>query len=564
LSLTKTYLLSATGLFVSSDEGSTWTDMTSFIPVGVVINHISVAESDQDVALASCNGNTVMTTYDGGASWTIVTNGTFVTLAPSTKWIAGDIVEYDNPITGITAVLATSTGRFATLSSGDLNLTGNISKPIYSVYFDGEAGLAGSDGTVHMTLDSGATWTTLNGGAVLYGADGYPGKILGLFLNTTFEWIVVLGENGVWRSDDLGLTFTKTFSYEGCTGLAFDYRLPMQMWLSGARGVIARSENNGASWEMVRGNPLMESAAPVTSISTPNGSTVLFSEGDTLWQLADGEELALKTGDPDPKVFTAPNPGLTTCYTLTDCNGLRTPFYTDEDLSAYLGAVITFEEVDGVDIIPHPGCWQVTLSYFNCTNSATYLPDITVTSSVRTCSECKQEVCYRLTNCETPTELLAGNTLFADFVGKVIKICTLTGAGPECICYSVEEETDCSFSQDLQFDGVNLYYDPIPKEDCDCCLDTPVPVPEPIPYVQSRYVVRRDFSITDLSDCEIQAIERFSTMMERRMMWLRLGIASVKPPLNQMASAEIKFRLSQLARLPVSGLCEDESPCGCC
>jgi hypothetical protein len=553
---------------VSSDNGATWVDMTASVPAGIVVNNLVVSSTNPSVAVALCDSNTVIYTEDAAVSWSYVTTGTFVAMSLTERWTLGQVISYDSPISNIEAILCTASGRVARLSGGSLNLVGDVGLPTWSLYFDGASGVAGTDGKVHLTEDSGVTWTTLNGGGTLYGADGYPGKIIGLHLNAANEWIVAAGEHGAWRSGNLGATFVKTLSLES-TDLAFDRRRPMDMWVSGDRGILMRSGNNGASWEMVRGNPLMPSALPVAAISTPNGETVLFSEGRLLSQWHGGSERVLLDSDPVTHVISAPDPNVPICYTLTDCNGIQAPFYTEEDLSAYVGQVVTFQEAGGPTPIEHPGCWSVTESFFNCSGSQGYISDVTVTSVVRTCEECKTDVCYRLTSCdENPSQLVAGNTLFADFVGKVIKICTVDAGGdPVCTCYMVEvevEEGDCSFSNDIPFDGVTLYYDSVPREDCDCCLETPPPDPLVPPYQQVRYTIPKDFSQSTMTDCEITAARAYASLMERRMMWMRLGLASVKPPMMQMAAAEVRFRLAEFARLPSSGECDDETPCGCC
>lgn len=551
---------------MSSDNGATWVDISSLIPDGLVINNLILSDDDANVVIALCKANTVIYSEDAGTTWSYVTAGTFVALSLTEEWTLGQITSYDSLTSNIEAILVTSTGIVAHLSAGSLDIRGGIGSPTYSVYFDGIAGVAGTNGKVYFTEDAGVTWRALNNNSVLYGVDGSPGKILGLYLNEDNGWIVATGEHGTWRSGDLGVTFIKTLSLES-TDLAFDKRRPMDMWVSGIRGTIVRSGNNGASWESVRGNLLMGTALPVAALSTRNGSTVLFSEGSLLSQWYEGAERVLLNSDPVLHIISAPDPGLVNCFTLTDCDGIRPPFYTDEDISVYVGTTVMFQEVTGPGptLVDHPGCWAVTPSFFNCIGSPGYLPDIIVTSSVRSCSECKADVCYILTNCENQTQNIVTNSFLDLFLGKVIKICKDEAGIVQCECWSVElAETGCSFAVDIEFNGVDLYYDPIPKEDCDCCLDTPAPDPIIPPYQQVRYNVPKDFSQTTISDCEIAAATLYASLMERKMMWKRLGLMSVKPPLIQLAKSEIKFRLAEFARLPTSGECNDETPCGCC
>jgi len=559
----KTYALTADSLFVSSDNGATWTDMTSSIPAGIVINNLAVSDSNTDVAIGLCKANTVIYTLDAGVTWSYVTTGTFVTLSLTEEWTVGQIISFDGYIE---AILSTASGIIARYSSGNLDIIGNVRNPVYSLYFDGTSGIAGTDGKIFASIDSGSTWAALNGGEVLYGEEGYPGKIFGLYLNKANGWIVAAGENGTWRSGDFGVTFIKTFSLQS-TDLAFDKRRPMDMWVSGSRGTLARSSNNGASWDIVRGNSMMEGALPITAISTTNGSTVLFSEGLLLSQWFEGTERALLNGNIVSHIIAAPDPGVVNCFTLTDCDGIQAPFYTDEDLSAYVGAVVSFQEVTGPGptLVDHPGCWQVTPSFFNCIGSIGYIPDVIITNSLRSCSDCKSKVCYLLTNCENQIQNVVTNALLALFVGKIIKICKVEEGVVNCQCWSVEiAETGCSFAHDIEFNGVDLYYDTIPKEDCDCCLDTPAPDPIVPPYQQVRYTLAKDFSQSTMTSCEVTAATSYANLMERTMMWKRLGIMSVKPPLIQMAVSEIRFRLAEFGRFPTSGECNDETPCGCC
>jgi len=561
------YALTATGLFTSSTNGSTWEDKTSSIPTGVVINTIAVYDGSGLIAVAMCKNNTVMSTVDGGTTWFVITTGTFRTLSSTEEWVTGQVTAYAGSGIPVEAIIATASGRVAKVALDQVNLVGIVGEDVSAIYFDGDYGVAGGySGKIHVTFDAGGTWLGANGGLALYGQN-YPGKVVGLYCDFLSGFIVVAAQNGVWRSSDGGVSFSHNF-LGSFTSFAFDKRLPMSMWLAGDRGLLVRSENNGVSWSVVRGNLLMESAIPVSAISTNNGETLLFAEGRVLSQWRNGVEESLLDTDPVHHLISAPDPNIPVCYTLTDCDGMRSPFYTDEDLDQYVGQVVTFLEVTGPGptTVDHPGCWRVTKSLFNCTGSQGYLADVIILTSHVDCHACKKDPCYLLTNCDglAGGSFIAGNTLLADFVDQVIRICSVELGVTTCNCYTVTIEVrGCSFSNDIDFDGVSLYYEPTPRVDCECCADDPVP-PTPEPYVQVRYLNPKDFSTTDMSACEISATTSFANLMERKMMFMRLGLKSVEPPVDQMAIAGIRFKLMEFSRMPTSGLCIDKTACGCC
>ena len=118
-------------------------------------------------------------------------------------------------------------------------------------------------------------------------------------------------------------------------------------------------------------------------------------------------------------------------YRLDSCNNSEPlTLFTSQDISAYVGRVVTLDE--------YPGCFIVTVFETSFPSPVT----ITITNSYADCPECAAQR-YKLTDCDGLVNPLYTTTDLSAYVGSVIKLkfCPET-------CWTVEE-TQINTSDDL-------------------------------------------------------------------------------------------------------------------
>ncbi len=145
------------------------------------------------------------------------------------------------------------------------------------------------------------------------------------------------------------------------------------------------------------------------------------------------------------------------CYMLEDCSGVIPAYIVTDDLSAYVGQVITLCPPAGTP--GECGCFIITLAG-GCIGAVPLVGIITNASI--DCEACLPD-CYRLVNCVDPTEVVITNTNLAAYIGQVIYIDGCPGK-----CWIVTLSDTCVGAVPVVFLEAFV--------DCDTCLGIP---PEP-------------------------------------------------------------------------------------
>ncbi len=233
----------------STDQGATWTQMTSSAGWSERFGHASVALSDGSIVLmGGYNGsryrNDVWRSTDQGATWTQLT--------ASAPWGARE---------SHTAVV---------LPDGSIVLMG------------GYGGSRRND--VWRSTDQGATWTLMAASAGWTGESHHASEAL------RDGSIVLMGgadgssRNDVWRSTDQGATWTQLtanaewVARQGHTSatLPDGSLILMGGYSGGRRNDVWRSTDQGATWTQITANAGWAARNLHTSVILPDGGIVLM------------------------------------------------------------------------------------------------------------------------------------------------------------------------------------------------------------------------------------------------------------------------------------------------
>lgn len=149
------------------------------------------------------------------------------------------------------------------------------------------------------------------------------------------------------------------------------------------------------------------------------------------------------------------------CYKLTNCADPEDFFYSDTDLSSYLGKVV---RIDG----DTDTCWLVTCESSECDT----VQSVAVTASYNTCNECAC-LCYKLTDCHEETVIYTDTDLEA-YLGEYVALDEYPGTR-----WFVECEIDSEACEDTESVTVIESYefcdDPSPCLAAECPPGTPLP-----------------------------------------------------------------------------------------
>lgn len=337
---------------VSTDAGATW-----FAPAGNWSDAITFFKEvwfvDSNVVWAVGVVGVVVLSTDGGLTFNTVSNIPSGILTPNGLYSAG--------------IHAISDEVAVVLGSND--------------------DIIGADACyVWKTTDGGNNWNILNGGQSLSGIDPI-GVANGIKLSDDGLTIIAATGYGHCKSSDGGATFTfipnsmersgvhlTWFPSHGAFTLNYRH-------VGGTTRQITESTDDGDSFQTISG--LDDNGVYHPIGETPLSRTILgahFYQADTGYYLESiGNTCTIQhstnggvtgveqhTGSPDlnavwtgldifPPVF---------CYELTDCNGIKEPIYTQQDLSEMLGSIVTLKGEDGSEIKGE--CWLINLSGSEC------------------------------------------------------------------------------------------------------------------------------------------------------------------------------------------------------
>jgi photosystem II stability/assembly factor-like uncharacterized protein len=259
-------------MVLRSEDGAHWQQVAT--PVSVSL--IAVRFADERHGMAVGHGGTVLTSDDGGRSWTRRLDG--------------------RRIAELLLAEAKARGDAVALKAAEQLRADGPDKPLLDVLVlgPGRALVVGAYGLAFATEDGGASWTSWAArldnpkGLHLYAARQRGSRI------------VIAGEQGlVLKSDDAGRSFQRLATpYQGSF---FTLELPQEheIVLAGLRGNAWRSADDGRDWSALA-VPMPVSI--VASLLGPDGTLLLANQA--------GFVLALR-GDAFVPVHREPMPPLT-------------------------------------------------------------------------------------------------------------------------------------------------------------------------------------------------------------------------------------------------------------
>lgn len=267
-----TYLLQYVDrLYRSTDNGSSWKQVLGAAPGESTGNLGAVWFFDGKNGLATSNGGWLLSTQDGGLTWTnkaLTGQSSFVRThlqftSNSTGWLSG------------------SSGVSKTTDGGQtwwLPLTSPDFTNVLDFHFvDANHGWAiGGMNAMYKTADGGSSWTK---------ASDLPGTGLGLrFIDSSTG--VVAGSNGsIYRTTDGGASWSLR-----PTGVSSDLRRVVFVdanigWAVGANGTVVKTTNAGLTWARV---PVPSSIGLLDVVFTDANHGWIVGEGGTVLMTTDG------------------------------------------------------------------------------------------------------------------------------------------------------------------------------------------------------------------------------------------------------------------------------------
>ena len=109
------------------------------------------------------------------------------------------------------------------------------------------------------------------------------------------------------------------------------------------------------------------------------------------------------------------------CYELTECTTGEIITSQSQGLYQY------FVSGQVLELVGHPGCWEVTS---DAAEDCTCPVDLTVTVVNRDCAECIGIIAYKLTNCENTSDIKYTYDDLSEYIGQTLRT--------DCGCYIVE------------------------------------------------------------------------------------------------------------------------------
>lgn len=245
---------------LSEDDGQSWKQIAS--PVSVTLTAVRFADTKTGVIVG--HGGTVLTTSDGGNTWSRRLDG--------------------RTMARLTLENARLTQDAKAIANAERLVAEGPDKPLLDVLVLSalEYVVVGAYGLAFATVDGGTTWTSW--------AERLPNpKGLHLYaIRHSGSDVLVAGEQGlVLRSQDSGRTFQAlNVPYRGSWFTA-ELGDSQEMLLGGLRGNVWRSTDAGANWLQVT-SPSTASITASTRLT--NGSVLLCNQAGYVMQLR-GDQL---------------------------------------------------------------------------------------------------------------------------------------------------------------------------------------------------------------------------------------------------------------------------------
>lgn len=254
----KTYLAGASGLFrVFNHSTDSWNDYSGFTSLDLYDVKTSQLPISPNYAIIA--GDTYLGyTTNGGATVTSVT----CPIGKAFQISIPESVNLNNPgvyiagsgLGSLPGVIKSVDGGL-TYTSITTGLGTGFSSVARSIYFsDVNTGILGQGGAIAKTTNGGASWSYLNGGAILA-----LGEIVsGLYMSDDQSTIIATTARSIWKSTNSGASFTSVYTWSNpfFYGAAPKYShlawySNNHFWVSAGNGAILYSGDFGSTWSEV-------------------------------------------------------------------------------------------------------------------------------------------------------------------------------------------------------------------------------------------------------------------------------------------------------------------------
>lgn len=211
-------------ILISGDAGRSWRQVNT--PVSVTLTAVRFADARNGVAVG--HGATILTTSDGGETWTLRMDG---------RRAATLLVD-----------AAKSSNDPAALRDAERMLAEGPDRPLFDVLMSGPSNLlaVGSYGLILSSTDGGASWTPWNQRLE------NPKGLHYYAIRQQGETLLIAGEAGIaFCSEDAGKSFRRLETpYRGSYFTA-ELTAEREIVLAGLRGNIWRSRDLGKTWQQL-------------------------------------------------------------------------------------------------------------------------------------------------------------------------------------------------------------------------------------------------------------------------------------------------------------------------
>ena len=282
------------GIYKSTDNGVTWTILTSGLPASTTMGRISLTLSASSpntlyagIAHTINNGSSLLGIYrttDGGSNWTLQSN------TPNHYNGQG---WYNNVIavdpTNASIVYSGGTNIYKSTNAGVTwsTITNGIHVDFHAIAFNGGTVYVGCDGGLYKSTTGGSSWTSINSGLTTF--QFYK---MGSDFNNTNRAMGGTQDNG---TKEYNGTTTWTTRLGGDGGeVVFDYSNSNVIYGEYQNGNHQKSTNGGASWLAINtGVPSgpwvtpveMDPVTPSVLYTIGNNNLYKTSNGGTNWTL---------------------------------------------------------------------------------------------------------------------------------------------------------------------------------------------------------------------------------------------------------------------------------------
>lgn len=279
-------------IYTTHDGGATWTATAGSWPVGLSTRHYDAVALEPNVFMVGCYNNVIWKSVDGGDTWTLVSEYTYVverityvkaldantvvamnsnsdiftTTDAGATW---DTLNVGSSQSGAALAFSSATRGWVWTSNNQVYKTvdGETFEPVntwpavpfYAIGFAGEGELfatANYGGEITMSTDGGETWTYPTNAATGAKSSLYDIKFI------DDDMGLAAGSDGTMlKTVDGGVTWTKIenpMSAIAYKSIYFIYLAPGgDIYAGGSSGMLMKSTDNGDSWELVEVNSTM-------------------------------------------------------------------------------------------------------------------------------------------------------------------------------------------------------------------------------------------------------------------------------------------------------------------